>query len=530
MKNLLTKKIVILTVLFYILLNSIFIWAILKETEEEFDDLSEIVVNQTSSAMEFWMDDQLKFAHLIAESHVLSDFCQSPEDESLRVRAENLLKRYSDRYDFYDSMPITVVSEEPILTVVDGNKVTLESGQIIADTSGREAIGKVELPEDDIQRILDGNNYSRGEVHASYITGNPVFDLSVPIKSGERVVGIFTLSTHLDYFTEKFVDVHRIGETGYMFMLDSRGVIIAHPNREIILSGTPDWSAQTGEFMALIESDQKRFVEDLIGVKKYYYGKRIDSSFIEDSVHYYVVISQHVSEILDEVFKLSAIVGGLSFVASVLLIRMIMTLTEVHTRRQHELQLLDMNKLLEDKVEARTSELKRMAVTDGLTGLYNHQYSHDLLEEMIVSSQDVDSNITVILLDIDNFKRINDSFGHQVGDNILKEVAQIMQTQIRAGDFVGRYGGEEFLVVLRDCPLESGITIGERMRQRIELEDFDQIDYSVTMSGGLCSWEGESVKELIKRVDKLLYKAKENGRNQIVSDDHKNVDIFLPIR
>jgi len=511
------KKIVLLTVVFYLVLNSIFIWAILRETEEEFDAMSEIIANQTSNAMEFWMDEQLKFAQLIAENHVLSDFCQMPEDEALRKRAEDLLRRHNERYDFYDSMPITLVSDKPILTVVNGKVMTLESGQIIADTTGQDAIGKVELPKTDIERLLNGSPYSRGEVHASYITGNPVFDLSVPIKSGDEVVGIFTLSTHLDYFTEKFVDVHRIGETGYMFMLDSRGVIVAHPNRDIILLDTPDRSAQAEEFMAFIKSGQHRFVQDLIGVKKYYYGKRMDSSFNEDSVHYYVVISQHLTETLDEVFQLSAIVGILSLVAGVLLIRMNMTLTEVHTRRQHELQLLDMNKLLEAKVDARTSELKRMAVTDGLTGLYNHQYSHDLLEELVLTSQANVSDITVILLDLDNFKQINDSFGHQVGDDVLKQVAKIMQAQIRAGDFVGRYGGEEFLVVLRNCPLESGIAIGQRMRQRIASEDFDQVDYTVTISGGLCRWNGESVKELIKRVDKLLYKAKENGRNRIVN-------------
>jgi len=174
------------------------------------------------------------------------------------------------------------------------------------------------------------------------------------------------------------------------------------------------------------------------------------------------------------------------------------------------------DKMLEEKVDERTVELKRLAVTDGLTGLYNHRHSLDLLGKMLETSDSRQRPITVMLMDLDFFKTINDTYGHQAGDEVLKKVARVVKSMIRQDDFAGRYGGEEFIVVLDNCSQETGRLIAERIRATIEATTYEQIDKTITISIGLATWHGESVVALVKKSDELLYQAKRDGRNRVV--------------
>lgn len=121
------------------------------------------------------------------------------------------------------------------------------------------------------------------------------------------------------------------------------------------------------------------------------------------------------------------------------------------------------------------------------------------------------------MFDIDFFKCINDTYGHQTGDVVLAEVASALKSAVRETDFLGRYGGEEFLVVLPETELEIALNIGERIRKNIEALSFSEKDLRVTISGGLKEFKQGDASDLIKEADELLYMAKRKGRNRVES-------------
>jgi len=268
----------------------------------------------------------------------------------------------------------------------------------------------------------------------------------------------------------------------------------------------------------MIETERGAFIDNFLGVRKFYYGQKVvlNENNVYDHNHYYIVVTQDWLETMDKVFGISTWVFVLTLVAGVLLMKINLLVTEAHTRKLHEEQLVSMNKTLEDKVDERTKELKRLAVTDGLTGLYNHRHSLDLLNSMLERSDSRQDPVTVLLMDLDFFKTINDTHGHQAGDEVLKKVASVVKNMIRQDDFAGRYGGEEFIVVLDKCTQERGQVIAERIRSTIQATTYDHIDKTVTISIGLATWRGESVVALVKKSDELLYEAKREGRNRVV--------------
>jgi two-component system cell cycle response regulator len=158
-------------------------------------------------------------------------------------------------------------------------------------------------------------------------------------------------------------------------------------------------------------------------------------------------------------------------------------------------------------------ELEKMVITDHLTKLHSRKF----LDEKIQRSMIEDMEGTFILLDIDNFKEINDTFGHQVGDEVLKQVANIMKGNIRGNDVGARWGGEELAIYLPSIPLESGVDVAERLVERVA----DCSNPHITVSCGVSSWNKErhdSYNYLFKRADEALYIAKGTGKNKVVTE------------
>jgi diguanylate cyclase (GGDEF)-like protein len=118
------------------------------------------------------------------------------------------------------------------------------------------------------------------------------------------------------------------------------------------------------------------------------------------------------------------------------------------------------------------------------------------------------------MLDIDHFKKVNDTYGHQAGDKILVKVCKITKFNLREVDILGRYGGEEFMVILPNNNIHNGYLVAERIRKSIEKQNHIK-DLKVTISGGIVELKEENGKELVEKADNLLYKAKRNGRNRI---------------
>jgi diguanylate cyclase (GGDEF)-like protein len=171
-----------------------------------------------------------------------------------------------------------------------------------------------------------------------------------------------------------------------------------------------------------------------------------------------------------------------------------------------------------DEIDRQKAELERSAIRDGLTGLYNHRYITNRLAQEVARCVRYKDDLAIIFLDLDHFKRINDTFGHATGDEVLRAVAVAIRGSLRASDLVGRYGGEEFLAILPNQRSEGAMVAAERVRRAVESLSFSDESLRVTISGGIATLDpGGRPEDLIARSDERLYRAKEEGRNRIVS-------------
>ena len=174
--------------------------------------------------------------------------------------------------------------------------------------------------------------------------------------------------------------------------------------------------------------------------------------------------------------------------------------------------------------------IRDLSIVDDLTQVFVRRHFMDRLNEEIKRSQRFKTPLSLLMLDIDHFKRYNDEFGHMVGDATLKKVAEILKVSVRRVDLVGRYGGEEFIVVMPETKQQDALDVAERIRSSIARHTFKlyHVETKVTVSQGIATYhpnfsklpetaDSEPIVEaLIKASDKCLYQAKEDGRNRVM--------------
>ena len=168
----------------------------------------------------------------------------------------------------------------------------------------------------------------------------------------------------------------------------------------------------------------------------------------------------------------------------------------------------------------RLSSVKNLASYDTLTGLYNRRYFEERFGTEVQQAFVDKTSLSLILIDIDHFKKVNDTFGHPEGDKILRSVASLLKNSVRKKDTVARYGGEEFILILPEVNLEAASMIAERIRRLVESTSFDvgSAHINVTISLGISSFpshRAKSKEELVKMADLALYHAKGEGRNRV---------------
>lgn len=164
-------------------------------------------------------------------------------------------------------------------------------------------------------------------------------------------------------------------------------------------------------------------------------------------------------------------------------------------------------------------KLREMAIRDGLTGLYNHTFLLELFQVELEKAKRINSNIAFLMIDIDYFKSINDTYGHMMGDVVIREISALLTDTVRTGDIIGRYGGEEFSIVLTKVTSEQVLDICDRIRKNVEHHIFEVNGNSikVTVSIGVCLKKSQSTaskNDIIKIADRALYEAKKSGRNK----------------
>ena len=200
---------------------------------------------------------------------------------------------------------------------------------------------------------------------------------------------------------------------------------------------------------------------------------------------------------------------------------------ELEARVKSLLRIKALQERLEERerqLEEINEKLQRMSMTDGLTGIANRRSLEEKLKDMFEHSLRLHEPLSVVMCDIDRFKSVNDTYGHQAGDDVLKQFAQVLHHEAREIDRVGRYGGEEFMLLLPGTVLDAAVTFAERVRQSIESHTFEFEGGTLkrTMSCGVASWPHPRIQQtdgLIKAADDALYVAKKTGRNRVIRFD-----------
>lgn len=410
--------------------------------------------------------------------------------------------------------------------------------------------------EDRSEFFQEAFKMNEGEVYQgrpviSEDTERWVLPNATPIMAGGRKAAILHFEVTLTYFQgllKKLINPDR----GYGFILDGEGKFIAHTRLEISESGpfpealgreTPRDMAEIYGRMMRGESGVESFTED--GEEHYIIFKPISTSIQkgrnENSWSLgYAIPGERVYIELDilrynaiALVLIAAAVTILSYVIGSYLTRPIRDLASatrkvtegempvVPVRRDDELGTLSKSfNMMVESIKRRDEALKELAITDGLTGLFNYRFFKGEMERVVKSSQRFARPMSLVMADVDFFKHYNDNNGHAQGDLALKAVAEVLLKNLREVDIPVRYGGEEFAVILPETRLDEALMIAERIRRKLEEEIIPyeelQPNGSLTLSIGVAElWEGADVSDLVKAADKALYRAKALGRNRV---------------
>lgn len=200
---------------------------------------------------------------------------------------------------------------------------------------------------------------------------------------------------------------------------------------------------------------------------------------------------------------------------------------ELRARLRSMLRIKRLQEALEERerqlLEAN-ERLTHMSQTDALTGLDNRRHLNERIDEMFSHATRLCESFSLVMCDLDKFKSVNDTYGHQAGDEVLKQLAVILKDEARAIDHVGRYGGEEFILLLPGTVLDAAVTFAERVRKRIEGHTFTFPGGTLTRTAsfGVTGWPHPKIEQcddLVRTADDALYVAKETGRNKVVRFD-----------
>ena len=274
--------------------------------------------------------------------------------------------------------------------------------------------------------------------------------------------------------------------------------------------------------------------------QKYSYVKRVPQSdwivgmgYYDNELHEKIVLKQLELKTMFEheyrkIFLISLFIILISIVISYFISKKLRDKIDHYSQtlndKNKELELLNIS--LEQKVQKRTTELsnaykemKEIAIKDSLTKVYNRYFFNDALENEIYRSNRYNSTFSLCMFDLDHFKRLNDTYGHDIGDEVLTTIAALIQGFLRESDIFARVGGEEFMIIFTKTTLDEAMKIAQRLRVEVQEHPFKILD-KITISMGLVSYKDEELKHLLlKRVDNALYEAKRSGRNNVVVGD-----------
>jgi diguanylate cyclase (GGDEF)-like protein len=477
---------------------------------------------QGARETEIWFDERLHELRVFAGSDAMLDNLEPARGGGgARARLREYFGRVQNRIDDFLLLQANAPDGRPLASNNDREVIALASPQLAELRSGRAVFGEVERDS----------------------TLGPVMTLAVPVLTADgRVLGSLAVRLRLRSLAARLAPLTP-DDGGLLLMeLDGKVVPVRSSTR-----GTPDSVTLA---MLLAPGGKPAEFHDHRGMPMI--GSVVQMSgapwfavaeLSQDQA--YLELYQLRNLVLLAVFGLALVLGGVGYLIGLHVVRPIDSLTQAASRvasghLEVELPVVghdevasltvvfndmvrelrqDRRKIaaMDEQLKRRNLELEELSITDGLTGLRNRRHIMATLEHEVSRAQRTRRPLAVMMLDVDHFKRLNDRFGHQTGDEVLIKVAGVVRSAVRNLDGAGRYGGEEFIVVLPETDRSGARDVAERIRRMVESTIFAQGEVTVTLSIGVATFpaDGDDAARVIAAADAALYRAKEGGRNRV---------------
>ncbi|MEH6649402.1 MAG: diguanylate cyclase [Motiliproteus sp.] len=330
-----------------------------------------------------------------------------------------------------------------------------------------------------------------------------LLNVALPLTSSDNgFSGVIVVSLVPEYFSS-FYDSLDLVEGSYVsLLLEDSTLLMSHPAKDESIGKV------FGRNPALQPFLKQRLQQTSLRMHSQISQKDVGLNCrFAESHPIYLCISTPEEALLADWRKDVISIGSVALIISITILALFVLLSrQIRKQEATALQLVKTNK-----------ELDLVSKTDHLTGISNRQFIESKINELMSKAKRHNRPFSVILLDIDHFKTVNDTHGHAIGDQVLKRFSQILTSRIRATDMAGRWGGEEFLIACDESDLQTATQLAEILRQDIQNHDFG-LQAPVTSSFGVTQFRAEdSFKTLLKRIDEHLYLAKDAGRNAVIS-------------
>lgn len=476
--------------------------------------------------------------HIILINNNLDSF--GKEVESL---LKYLITEYNDRdqESFRASIKNLIVAKKEFMLVYYGLESTGEFYGVSQDLVVNNKNPKLEhtLPKGYNPRVRpwyigakEKKGFFLSEVYTDVVTKKSIVTFSMPIYKADKFIGVMALDIDLKELSKR-LNLHKFVRESLSIVDQNGRVIIGTDEKEL---GTTN-----------------KYFNKLVGVSGEFVEKNKENIYIYqliDKMNFYILAQVNKQNILKE-FKplrqLAGLVGIVSIAFSVIIIFTTLRIIEEFLSRvtktldsisegNYENNIKDYENLMgrnkefyaiknslekmQNRVQKREIELEKLANFDMLTMVYNRRYLFQILNDEYEKAKILDINFTIALLDLDDFKLVNDTFGHWIGDDVLKGIVLVIKECLREKDIVGRYGGEEFLIIFPDSNLGEIIEILREIRQGIENIEWEIPNLKSTVSIGAVDYRGQNLEKMIQEADYYLYEAKHEGKNKIESPRH----------
>ncbi len=499
-----------------------------------------VVTSQVSRELDLWLKGRLYDVRVFSRSYVVLENLDKIVGQG-GAHIENVvaLRRLKDY--------LRSVREK----IVDYQELMLLDlkGKIVA-TSAKQAT-TVKLPDKWLPRA-QANKHTIGQPHWDETLQAGVVVVTQPIRTAnERLLGVLAAKINFRSIGRTLKNYAQ-GEIGELYLITGEGILLVSSRTISAKFLETKLVGRTARKLFFEEGDPQRYYgyhgEPVVGALKRM--SELDWGIVAEKerakAYAQIVRLRNVTLVLvvglllfiglgayllglTLVRPLDRLTGGASKVAAgdlevdlpVLSRSEVGYLTEVFNDmvarlRQGREELAAINKTLRKK----NKELHELSITDSLTGLYNRKHLMETLDNEVARSERHKHDFAVLVVDIDDFKEYNDTYGHLAGDEVLSRLGSVFKKSVRSCDYVARYGGEEFILVLPEIGPQDGVKAAERIRKKVVKEKFagDGKPIQVTVSVGVASYpkDGDNPQAIIRLADAALYKAKESGRNQVV--------------